>query len=371
MNWPGFAGGMIMMSSDTDMADSTPKGDILIVDDNPNNLAVLSGILEDGGYKVRPAINGPLALKAAQITVPDLVLLDIRMPQMDGYEVAKQLHSAAATAEVPIIFISALQNAEDKVAAFKAGGVDYIVKPFQVEEVLARVRTHLSLSTTRRSLQHAYEEMEQRVEERTRELLGVREAQLNALEQTIDAMGMAMEKRDPYTAGHQHRVSHLATAIAEEMGLNKGQVAAIRLGSLIHDIGKISIPSELLTRPGRLSDIEMSIIYTHSQAGYDIIKGIDFPWPISQVVQQHHERYDGSGYPQGLRGEEIALEARVVAAADVLEAMSSHRPYRPALGIEVGLEELRTHRGSRYDPDVIDAVDALFTRPGGYRFPEL
>ncbi len=360
-----------MMSSVSKNSDQTaPQGDILIVDDNPNNLAVLSGILEEAGHKVRPAINGMLALKAAQITVPDLVLLDIRMPQMNGYQVAEQLQGSPETAEVPIIFISALQDTEDKVAAFKSGGVDYIVKPFQVEEVLARVRTHLALSATRQSLQRAYTEMEQRVERRTRELLEVRDEQLKALEQTITAMGMAMEKRDPYTAGHQHRVSHLATAIAEQMGLDKECIDAIRLGGLIHDIGKISVPSEVLNRPGHLSTFEMNLIYTHSQSGYEITKGIDFPWPIAEIVHQHHERYDGSGYPQGLRGEEITLEARVIAVADVLEAMSSHRPYRPALGIDAGLEELHQHRGSRYDPQVVDAVDALFARPGGYQFPE-
>ncbi|MGM0594128.1 MAG: HD domain-containing phosphohydrolase [Pseudomonadota bacterium] len=350
------------MQSSTSTADTPMGGDILIVDDNPNNLGVLSGILEEAGYTVRPAISGEQALKAAQLAAPDLALLDIRMPQMDGYEVARRLRDNPKTADLPIIFISALQEAEDKIAAFKAGGVDYIIKPFQMEEVLARVETHLALN-------RAYAEMEGRVEARTRELSSAQEQLLQTLEQTIDAMGMTMEKRDPYTAGHQHRVSDLAVAIGQELGMEKEQLTAIRLGALIHDIGKISVPTELLTRPGRLSEMEMQIIRTHSRAGFDIVKDIDFPWPIAQIVHQHHERIDGTGYPEGLKGEAIIPEARVVAVADVIEAMVSHRPYRPGLPLEAGLNELREHRGSRYDNETVDAALGLFSRDEPYVFP--
>ncbi len=274
---------------------------------------------------------------------------------------AQSLRADPRTAKVPIIFISALQEPEDKVNAFKAGGLDYIVKPFQIEEVLARVETHLALD-------RAYAEMESRVEERTRELYDAREELLRTLMQTIDAMGMAMEKRDPYTAGHQHRVSDLAVSIAQKINMDDEQVTAVRLGALIHDIGKISVPTELLTRPGKLSEAEMNVIRMHPQAGYEIVKDIDFPWPLADIVRQHHERYDGTGYPQGLHGEEILPEARVIAVADVLEAMVSHRPYRPGLDLDIGLNELRDYRGSRYDSKIVDAALSLFTGAERYTF---
>jgi len=184
------------------------------------------------------------------------------------------------------------------------------------------------------------------------------------LEETIYALASAIEMRDPYTAGHQKRVTKLACAIAKEMGLSKEQIEGIRMAGLIHDIGKISIPSEILTKPGKLNDLEYSLIKTHPQAGYNILKGIEFPWPVAQIVLQHHERMDGSGYPQGLCGKDILLEARILAVADVVEAMSSHRPYRPAYGIDKALEEISKNKGILYDPEVVNACLRLFNQKG-------
>jgi HD-GYP domain-containing protein (c-di-GMP phosphodiesterase class II)/CheY-like chemotaxis protein len=183
-------------------------------------------------------------------------------------------------------------------------------------------------------------------------------------ELTVAALASALETRDLYTAGHQRRVSHLACAIAQEMNLTPEQIEAIRLSSLIHDIGKIHIPAEILAKPAALSEIEMSLVKTHPRAGYDILKDIEFPWPIAQIVLQHHERIDGSGYPLGLRGEDVMLEARILGIADVVEAMSSHRPYRPAIGLGVALEEINQKRGILYDQDVVDACLNLFYRKG-------
>lgn len=192
---------------------------------------------------------------------------------------------------------------------------------------------------------------------------------LQNFEAAVGAIGATMEARDPYTAGHQHRVADLGAAIAAEMGLPEKTVKGIHFGGLIHDIGKIQVPSEILSKPGRLSKAEFELIKVHPQAGYDIIKGIDFPWPVADIVLQHHERIDGSGYPQGLKGEQISVEARVLAVADVLEAMASHRPYRPAMGIEPALAELQRGRGSSYDPAAVDACVTLF-RERGYRMSE-
>lgn len=180
------------------------------------------------------------------------------------------------------------------------------------------------------------------------------------LEGTIQAITLMVETRDRYTAGHQQRVTQLACAIAREMGLSSKQIQTIRIAGLLHDLGKIFIPTEILSKPGRLTDIEFAIIKTHPKAGYDILKNIDFPWPIADIVVQHHERIDGSGYPSGLQGEEITLEARILAVADIVEAMSSHRPYRPSLGLDRALKEVIDNKGVFYDPDVVDACLRVF-----------
>ena len=177
---------------------------------------------------------------------------------------------------------------------------------------------------------------------------------------TIQAMAMTVETRDPYTAGHQRRTSDIARCIAHEMGLSSEQVDGIRMAGVIHDLGKISVPAEILSKPGTIGETEYSLIKDHPQTGYDILKGIDFNWPVAEIVRQHHERMDGSGYPFGLSGNDILLEARVIGVADVIEAMSSHRPYRPALGVEKAFDEIEKKRGTLYDPNVVDATVKLF-----------
>jgi PAS domain S-box-containing protein/putative nucleotidyltransferase with HDIG domain len=181
---------------------------------------------------------------------------------------------------------------------------------------------------------------------------------------TVNALASTVEMRDPYTAGHQRRVTILACAIAEEMGLTEEQFDGIRLAGLVHDIGKITVPAEILNKPGRISEIELNIIKTHPQAGYNVLKEIEFPWPVARIVLQHHERLDGSGYPEGLKDDRIMPEAKVLAVADVVEAMASHRPYRPALGIEAALHEITMHKGTLYDPDATDICARLFINKG-------
>ncbi len=188
-----------------------------------------------------------------------------------------------------------------------------------------------------------------------------------SLEQSIRAIADTVEARDPYTAGHQRRVGELAVAIAREMGLPEEKIHGIQLAATVHDLGKIHIPAEILSKPGKLSDIEFMLIKTHPQAGYDILKDVDFPWPIADIVRQHHERLDGSGYPQGLKDGQILLESSIMAVADVVETMSSHRPYRPSLGMELALKEIERGRGSAYDPAVADACLKLF-REGRFAF---
>jgi putative nucleotidyltransferase with HDIG domain len=187
------------------------------------------------------------------------------------------------------------------------------------------------------------------------------------LQATIEAMATTVEKRDPYTAGHQRRVSNLARTIAARMGLPPDDVDGVRMAALVHDVGKISVPSEILVKPGRLSPTEMQLMRMHCEAGYEILKDIQFAWPVAAAVYQHHERWDGSGYPRGIAGEDLVLGARILGVADVVEAMASHRPYRPALGVDAALDEIASGRGRLYHPDVVDACIAA-VREGGFTF---
>jgi PAS domain S-box-containing protein len=190
-----------------------------------------------------------------------------------------------------------------------------------------------------------------------------------ALKATVQAIAVTVETRDPYTAGHQRRVSDLARAIAMEMNLPTDKIDGIRTGAVIHDLGKISVPAEILTKPTKLTDLEFGIIKTHAQSGYDILKDIEFPWPIARMVLEHHERMDGSGYPNGLVAKEMLLESKILSVADVVEAIASHRPYRPSFGIDAALKELENNRGKLYDPGVVDACLRIF-RQNGYQLKQ-
>ncbi|MEJ2404459.1 MAG: response regulator [Candidatus Thiodiazotropha sp.] len=335
------------------------SGNIVIVDDNPNNLRVLGEMLQKAGYKVRPAVNSTLALHSIERFPPDLVLLDIRMPGLSGYDVCRHLKESERLRDIPVIFISALHETEGKLAAFKAGGVDYISKPFQIEEVLARVQAHLGLYRMKQNLETIVAERTEDLRKSYEEIQRSKQQYWAILEQMVQAIALTVEKRDPYTAGHQRRVAELATAIAIRLGLSHERREGLRFGAMLHDIGKIHLPAEILSRPGELSPNERSLIMTHAEEGSDIVRDVEFPWPVAQLILQHHERLDGSGYPLGLKGNEILEEARILAVADVVEAMTSHRPYRPALGLEVALDEVKSGSGTRYDEASVNAVVSL------------
>lgn len=213
---------------------------------------------------------------------------------------------------------------------------------------------------TARMLSNHTKELEAQISARTQELLETNKKLFRSVEQTIRALANTVALRDPYTANHQDKVADLAGAIAMKMGLNGEQFKCVYLAGLIHDIGKIHIPSEILCKPTKLSDIEFELIKTHSQRGYDILQNIELPWPADMVIWQHHEKIDGSGYPQGLKGNEICLEAKIVSVADVVEAVSSHRPYRPALGIDTALKIIKEGCGTAFDPKVVEVCQSLF-----------
>ncbi|MEW5837722.1 MAG: HD domain-containing phosphohydrolase [Pseudomonadota bacterium] len=337
------------------------KGNILAVDDTPASLKLLTDLLKAEGYNVRSAINGELAIKAAINNPPELVLLDIRMPEIDGFEVCRRLKAHPITKKIPIIFVSALTDTDEKLRGFGLGAVDFVTKPYQREELLARVNTHLEIERLRNHL-------EDLVEERTKNLLEAQKRLRSSMLDFVASLGATIEVRDPYTAGHQRRVAHLAVAIARELQWPEDRLEGLYLASVVHDFGKIKVPAEILTKPGRLSDLEFGFIKQHPETGYEILKSVDFPWPIAKIVLQHHERLDGSGYPYGLKQDQILPEAKVLSVADVVEAMVSHRPYRAARGLDSALDEISQHRDVLYDGAAVDACVRLF-REKAYTFP--
>lgn len=331
---------------------NTSRPLVLIVDDNVTNIDLLVNTLQ-AEYRLGIAKNGPKALEYVGKQKPDLVLLDIMMPEMDGFEVCARLKADPETVAIPIIFITAVTETINKTKGFELGAVDYITKPFHAAEVKARIRTHLSLEEMRRELKSQNVLLEEQVAQKTAEIRQI----LNA---SIRSMALMLEIRDPYTAGHQQRVAQLACAIAEKLGLSSTTIDGIRIAGILHDVGKIRIPLAILSRSGKLLDAEYEMLKIHPQVSYDILKDIPFPWPVAQMVLQHHERLDGSGYPQGLKGDQILKEAKILAVADVTEANSSFRPYRPARGLKAALEKLAEQKGKRYDSDAVEACQELF-----------
>jgi HD-GYP domain-containing protein (c-di-GMP phosphodiesterase class II) len=235
---------------------------------------------------------------------------------------------------------------------------------WQAEQQVAALNSNLEQLVSLRTgeLQRSNEQLRREVHHRRhvqRQLQQSLQHMKTIIGGTVMAIAMTVEKRDPYTSGHQHRVAELSKAIGAELGLPEDQLEGLFIASAIHDIGKISLPAEILSKPSQLSPIEMSLVQAHAQAGYDILKSVEFPWPVANIVLQHHERLNGTGYPQGLTGEAILPEARIVGVADVVETMSSHRPYRPSMGLDKALDEITAQKGILYDPVAVDACLAL------------
>lgn len=339
---------------------------ILIVDDEPamERLVIQALRLGDNpDYEFSYANSGDAGL-AAILEHPetDVVLSDINMPgSIDGLGLLKEIHER----KIPIatIIVSAYGDMERARTAIQNGAFDFIQKPIERTDLQFSVRRAASyILEVKRS-----QELLKRVDEQQEQL----KESVTRLRKTmggfIDAMNLTLETRDPYTAGHQKRVSDLSRTIATELNLPPDMIEGVRIAGIIHDLGKIYVPSEILNKPGRLLEIEFNLIKTHPEIAYNILKSIEFPWPIAEIIYQHHERLDGSGYPRGLKGDEIKLEASIISVADVVEAMASHRPYRPALGMEVALAEIEKNRGVHYPAEVVDVCLNL-CRNKGYTF---
>ncbi len=324
---------------------------ILVVDDEESVRYLLSRMLLGAGYECTLAGNAADARKFIKDRNFELILCDVKMPGESGIDFIRYV--AAEYPDTATMMVTAVDDPEIAETALEIGIYGYLIKPFNTNEVIINIRNSLRRRELEIASQAYRKDLECKVKERTTELR-------KTLRGVSYALTMTVEYRDPYTAGHQQRVSDLARAIAKEMGFSRDKIMGIRMAGVLHDIGKIAIPAEILSKPGRLSKTEFELIKNHSQVGYDILKSIKFPWPVAQIVLQHHERMDGSGYPNGLLGKEMLIEARILGVADVVEAMASHRPYRPSLGIDKALEEISINKGVLYDVEVVNACLRIF-----------
>ena len=301
---------------------------ILVAEDDLATRALLRVSLERAEYWVRDFDNGADALAEIRRLPPDVALLDIGMPEMDGLEVTRALRQSPSTALLPIILVTARGRLEDKVAGLDAGASDFITKPFEPAELLARVRTNLRLSSALARLENAQD--------------------------VLVALANAVDAKDPMTEHHCSRVADRALVIARLAGLDQEQVEAVGYGAVLHDVGKIGTAEAVLGKPGVLSDDERAEMQRHAMIGDEILRPLRLGRVVGPIVRGHHERWDGSGYPDGLRGTEIPIGARIVAVVDSYDAMTHDRPYRKRLGREEARAELQRHRGTQFDPEIVD-----------------
>lgn len=337
---------------------------ILIVDDEPTNIRILTELLKDK-YRVLAATNGRQALTRARAErPPDLILLDIMMPDMNGYEVLQNLKAAEGTREIPVLFLTALTEAVNEARGFDMGAVDYITKPFSPAAVCARVRTHVELARSRASLLSQKVDLEQMVEQRTSELVLTQDA-------TIYSLASLAETRDPETGGHIKRTQHFVRALAEEVkklpefkdALESHTIELLFKSAPLHDIGKVGVPDGVLLKPGPLTDAEFDQMKLHARYGRDALaqavtilgSTTSFLDHAMEIAYTHHEKWDGTGYPEGLKGEDIPLSGRLMALADVYDALTTKRIYKPAFSHEKAVSIILEGRGKHFDPRLVDA----------------
>lgn len=330
--------------------DSTHKPTILVVDDIPDNIHTLSGILSDE-FRIKAATSGAKAIQIATTSPkPHLILLDIMMPEMDGYEVCSRLKNNPLTADIPIIFVTAKAEVVDEQKGFELGAVDYITKPVSPPIVKARVKTHIDLHDHNLALAI-------KVKQRTQQL---EKSQL----EIIQRLGRAAEYKDNETGMHVVRMSHYSKVLAQQLDVSERWVELVFQAAPMHDIGKIGIPDAVLRKPGKLDADEWEVMQGHVNIGADIIADSDslLLQMAQEIALYHHEKWDGSGYPHGLKGEEIPLSARIVAIADVFDALTSERPYKKAWPVEKAITVLEQDAGSHFDPTLVPIfIDQLET----------
>ena len=323
---------------------------ILVVDDEEPIRDILRRTIRGAGYICSTAENVIQAQEILDRDDVDVVVTDIVMPGASGIDL---LETVRKRYDTDVIVMTGFAEDVEYEEIIRKGASDFIKKPMSPRELLTRLKRVVWERAIIAERNQALEKLRESVSTLKK-----------TLDQTVDTLGSALEKRDPYTAGHQQRVAVLACTIAGEMGLSGEHVDGMRIAALLHDIGKISTPTDILNKPSRLSDNEFNLIKEHSQTGYDILKNIQIEQPIAKIVLQHHERMDGSGYPNGLQGKDILVESRILAVADCVEAIVSHRPYRPALGKSFALNEISQNSGILYDPTAVHACLLLFNEKG-------
>ena len=368
---------------------------ILVVDDDSTILELYQRILNPTSplpflpnFEITCCCQGDDAVNSVKRSTDEnapyaVAFLDLNMPPgPDGQWTAKEIHRLDPS--INIVVVTGYRTAPSGEVANRANISDkllYLQKPFHNQEIIQFATALSAKWKAERQLMVLHSDLEALVEKRTAELVqsnkllkieidNRKRMQLEiqhsfenlkkVMDSTVQAITTTIEKRDPYTSGHQQRVADLSRAITREIGFSENEIEGIYIAAAIHDIGKISIPAEILSKPVQLSDIEIRLIQAHSETGYDILKGIKFPWPIAEIVLQHHERLNGSGYPQGLAGDDILMAARIIGVADVVETMASHRPYRPSMGIDKALEEITQNKGVLYEPLIVDACLKIF-----------
>ncbi len=330
---------------------SNERSTLLVVDDTHENIDVLCGIL-GADYTIKIANNGALALKIAAAQPPDLILLDVMMPGMDGYEVCRQLKGNEATRHIPVIFITARGEVTDETLGFELGAADYITKPVSPPIVHARVRSHLALSDQRRYLEQLVAERTGELEHSNRQL----DSTVRQLEQThlvmLQQLGRAADYRDNETGKHVIRVGSFSKLLGLASGFAESRAELLMYASMMHDIGKIGIPDHILLKPGKLTEEEYGVMKRHPEIGAGIIGDHDAEVMkmAKQIALAHHEKWNGQGYPHGLSGENIPIVGRIVAIADVFDALTCVRPYKRAWSVEDALELISKEAGQHFDP---------------------
>lgn len=335
----------------------TNKERVLVVDDEEAIREVVSTLLEAQGYRCTPCSNGKIALDAFGKDSFDLVLSDIVMPEMDGLKLLAQLRSLDP--DVPVIMVTAMHDISIALEAIRAGAYDYILKPFEKDQLHLSVRRaleHRRLVLENRTYQT---ELENLVSERTQQLSVALQDLEQSYDYTLEALGGALDAKDAETEGHCQRVTAFTITMAKAMGVDKGQLRHIARGAFLHDIGKMGIPDHILRKPGPLTSEEREIMRRHCEIGYAVLERIPFLKEAAEIVLSHQECYDGSGYPRGLKGEQIPLGARIFAIADTLDAMISDRPYRKAMPISAVRDEVRKYSGRQFDPRVAEVFFSI------------
>lgn len=336
---------------------------ILVVDDDTSNLKIASHILGKAQMRVSCLKSGEEAVKFLEENRPDLILLDIHMPVMDGFETMLAICKNKAAASIPVIFLTADDDSNTEKKCLEVGAVDFIKKPFVPEVLLLRVRHTIDLS-------HLQADLEHEVQKKTQEIAAQHEKLERISMQIVKALSGAVDAKDTYTNGHSLRVAEYSREIARRMGLLRETQDDIYMMGLLHDVGKIGVPDAIINKPARLTEDEFAIIKNHPIMGATILKNIkDFPKLITGA-RWHHERYDGKGYPDGISGEDIPMEARIIAVADAYDAMSSRRSYRDVLPQEIVRSEIEKGKGTQFDPVVAEIILAMIDEDMDYQMRE-